>query len=181
MAEEDENDTPGMGDPAEGEGDESKDEKPDADPNAGLKSALAKERAAAKQLAKELAALKAQNETDAQKSTREQVEKAREDAEKTWRPRVISYAAEVALSRAGCTKPERLLKLIDDDSIEIDDDGKVSGIEGQIKALKKDFPELFPARSGGARDVDAGDRGGKADGKPKSSAERIAAMMLGGS
>lgn len=179
MADEDENeDTPGMGDPADG--DDRPDDKPDDDPNAGLKSALLKERNARKAFEKELATLKAQNETDAQKSTREQVEKAKQEAEQTWRPRVIAYAAEVALSRAGCTKPERLLRLIDDSSIEIDEDGKVSGIEGQIKQLRKDFPELFPSRSGGARDVDAGDRGGDRDGKPQSSAERIAAMMTGG-
>lgn len=50
-----------------------------------------------------------------------------------------------ALSEAGWngTRLGALMKLVDLDDVEIDDDGDISGLAEQIGDIKRDFPELF--------------------------------------
>lgn len=120
--------------------------------------------AAAHRKAAEEAARK--GETESQTAVREASEAASKAAESTWKPRYVKQAARAALVTAGLTgAPDRLLKLIDADTVEIDDDGEVSGLDEQIRALKKDYPELF-ARRGSGR-IDGADRGAEGTGNSK--------------
>jgi hypothetical protein len=62
----------------------------------------------------------------------------------TWKDRAASAFARAALSEAGAkpNKMGRLIKLIELDHIEFDDDGPV-GLDVQIESIKEDLPELF--------------------------------------
>lgn len=120
------------------------------------------------------------------------VEKAVADTEAKWKPRLVNKAAKAALLAAGASKPDRLIKLIDHDELDIDDDGEVDGLDDAIEELKEDYPELFKTsddddddknkprrrRRPGSPDTGTGKRPAS---KQKSSAERIAGGLAGAS
>lgn len=100
-----------------------------------------------------------------------------------WKAATVRTAARSALTAAGLMgKPDRLLRLLDLDDIEIDfdDDGDldIDGLDEQIADLKKDYPHLFQKKKG-KLDAAAGrdDRG--SDGKRKSASEIQAEQLLG--
>ena len=113
------------------------------------------------------------NESAADKAKRE----AKEAADKVTRYKTfaVSNAARASLSQAGFKgEMKRYLKLIDMDSVDVDDDGEVSGLEDQIDSLKEDYPELF------GKKVPKVDAAGKpVVVKPKSASEIAAAQLLG--
>lgn len=135
------------------------------------------------------------DETDHEKALRE----AREEGEKRYRQPLVRTAARSALVEAGALaflqeekEPEsaearqkgesrltRLLKLVDTESLDVDEDGSVSGLEAAIDDLRRDYPELFsaPARKPKARPTGAPRHA--APEKPKSTAEQHAARLLG--
>ncbi len=113
---------------------------------------------------KEADEMKRKGETEAEANARQAREEAETAASKAWKPRIVKQAARAALVEAGLTgAPDRLLKLVDVDQVEVDDEGEVTGLDDQIKALKKDYPELFAKR--GAARIDAADKGGDGGGK----------------
>lgn len=104
------------------------------------------------------------------------------------KPGLVRGAARDALRAAGLIVPEknadgafsRAIRLLDMEEIEVDEDGSVSGVEDQVKAVKRDYPELFKAKGGRAVNAGAGsDKDGAGD-KTDSSANKLAAL-LGGS
>lgn len=110
-------------------------------------------------------------------------------AEAKYKPLVVKAAARAAFVEAGLvlqtgkadTAMARAIRLLDLDDIDLTDDGAAEGLAEQVAEIKADFPELFaakPVRSG-AR-VDGADKGAGGNGKPKSSADRIAALINGG-
>ena len=134
-------------------------------------------------------------ETEHEKALRE----AREDGEKRYRTPLVRTAARSALVEAGAlaflqeekdpdsqaardkgeSRLTRLLKLVDFDGLEVDDDGSVTGLEAAVAELTRDYPELFaaPARKPKVRPTGA-PRPAAVD-KPKSTAEIHAARLLG--
>lgn len=135
------------------------------------------------------------NETEHEKALRE----AREEGERRYRAPLVRTAARSALIEAGALaflqeekEPEsagarekgesrlkRLLKLVDTESLDIDDDGSVSGLDAAVDELRRDYPELFsaPVRRQKARPTGAPRP--PAQEKPKSTAELHAARLLG--
>jgi hypothetical protein len=77
--------------------------------------------------------------------TDEEQERAAERVAAQWKPRLVKSAARAALAEAGAKKTAiaRLARAIDLDSVEVDDDGEIDGLEDQIEELKDDLPELF--------------------------------------
>ena len=73
----------------------------------------------------------------------------------------------------------RLMKLVDLDGLDIDEDGSVAGLEAAVAELARDYPELFavPARKPKARPTGA-PRPAAVE-KPKSTAEIHANRILG--
>lgn len=127
-------------------------------------AALAKANADAKrnrERARELEDQGRANESDHEKALR----LAREEGEKRFRAPLVRTAARGALIEAGALSfladekdPEsrdakekgdnrinRLLKLIDTDGLDVDDNGAVSGLESAVDELRRDYPELFTA------------------------------------
>ena len=102
------------------------------------------------------------------------------------KPGLVKAAARDAFRSAGLLLPEkgdaapaiaRALRLIDMDTVDVDEDGDVTGIDDAVKAVKREYPELFARK--GARAVNAG-AGSNTDGAGKpsvSSADRIAAAL----
>ena len=135
------------------------------------------------------------DETEHEKALRE----AREEGERRFRAPLVRTAARSALVEAGAlaflqdekdpdssaakekgeSRLTRLLKLVDTDALDIDDDGSVSGLEAAVDDLRRDYPELFaaPARRPKARPTGAPRP--PAPEKPKSTAEIHANRILG--
>lgn len=102
-------------------------------------------------------------------------------AEAKFKPVVIKAAARAAFAEAGLVKPDavdKAIRLLDLDDIDVTPEGEVSGIDDQIADLKRDFPELFAVRTQRTK-VDGADRNGPGGAK-KSTAEQIAAALIGG-
>jgi Phage minor structural protein GP20 len=96
-------------------------------------------------------------------------------ASKKWMPKLVASAARVSLVAAGLVgSPDRLLKMIDHDDLEVDDDGEVSGLDEQVAELKAEYPELFSKKVTKTGSVNGGRRTSSGDGKKKSSADIIA-------
>ncbi len=123
-------------------------------------------------------ALKELREKAEEGNSETEVEKARKAAEASWKPRVVKSAAKAALLSAGAGKPERLLKLVDVDKCDVDEDGDVVGLEDQIDELREEYPELFEAKSTKRTRVETGNR--DAVPRKKSATELQAASLLGG-
>lgn len=110
-------------------------------------------------------------------------------AEAKWKPTVVRTAARAAFAEAGLVVPKgkaestikRVLRMLDMDDIEINEDGDVEGLDEQIEEIKADCPELFRVeeRRRTTR-LDASNRGG-GGGRKQSSSDLIAAQLLGSS
>lgn len=128
-----------------------------------------------------------EQETETEKAVRE----AEEKAEARYKPIAVRKAVRAALVEAGATaategdreKTEariaRLMKLIDVGDLSIDDDGEVLGVDEQIDGLRADYPELFEPAAKKAKARPTGAPRPAAVEKPKSTAERHAARLLG--
>jgi len=119
------------------------------------------------------------------------VERATAKTETKYKGALAAVAVEAALSRAGYSAGEerlaRVMKMIDMDEVDVDDDGQVVGIVDQIADIKHDVPEWFQGTTKapsvvrrGAADVDAGPRSTKATGDTKTWLERVDKQMTGG-
>lgn len=135
------------------------------------------------------------SETEHEKALRE----AREEGEKRYRAPLVRTAARSALVEAGAlaflqdekepdstaarekgeSRLARLLKLVDTDVLDIDEDGSVSGLESAVDDLRRDYPELFAAPSRKPKVRPTGAPRQAAPEKPKSVAEQHAAKILG--
>lgn len=145
-----------------------------------MQRALAKANAEAKDWRTKHKTLADQHSTDADKAAREQAEAA----ERKYKPLAVRAAAKAAFLEAGLQggSPERVTKLVrmlDLDSITIDDDGDVRGLDEQVKAVKADYPELFTTQEKRPPRVSAGDKP-PTNGRVLTTGEKIAAQVLGG-
>ncbi|MGW8679654.1 hypothetical protein ACWGNN_01045 [Streptomyces sp. NPDC055817] len=135
------------------------------------------------------------DETDHEKALRV----AREEGEKRFRAPLVRTAARSALVEAGALAflseekdPEsreardkadsrlaRLMKLLDTDALDVDDDGGVSGLESAVDDLRSDYPELFATAPKKVKPRPTGPQRQAAPDKPKSAAEQHALRALG--
>jgi hypothetical protein len=172
------------------------DPEPEPDPKDDLvsraelrKAAKARDDAkkALRDLRAEVADLKRAGEDETARATREAAEAAAAAAEKKYKPIVIKTTARAELVAAGVKsgKEARLIKLLDLDDIDIDDDGEVTGLTEQVDALKEEWPELFAQPEEKPREQRRGSRAADgADKKPPpkkelTPSERQAALLLG--
>lgn len=93
----------------------------------------------------------------------------------------VKQAAKSEFLAAGLTgQPDRLIRMLDMDEIDVSDDGEVTGLKEQIEDIKADFPDLFaddkPKRK--APRV-AGSPRPAGNGAAKSSADLISARLTG--
>lgn len=150
----------------EEESEEEETELPDAVKDILKKNRKAVREAEARASAAEKALAKAQNgetESDTTASDR-------------FKDLYISSAAKSALLDAGITTgTDRFLKMLDLSKVEVDDDGKVSGLEDQIEDIKEDFKDVLAPKKVRVKADPSGRRTTPAI--PKSSAELLAARL----
>lgn len=119
----------------------------------------------------------------AQRRINELVEKAREEGKEAFKPTVIRMAARAELMAAGARPAlvDRLVRMIDVNEVDIDDDDGSIDVTDQVDALKKDMPEMFgPKRATTARKRKTAS-GGDGDGKGGSGgSDKGAARKAGG-
>lgn len=144
-------------------------------------AALAKANNEAKTRREELAAARKATEDDAGKAVRE----AAEAAEKRFKPVAVRSAARAAFVEAGLqgVTPERVAKLVrmlDLDTLDVDDSGDVTGLDVQVASVKREYPELFTPTEKRPPRVTTGDKPPTGDRKQRSS-DLIASMALGNS
>jgi hypothetical protein len=104
------------------------------------------------------------------------------------KPGLVKAAAKDAFKAAGLLLPDkgdgsaaiaRAFRLIDMDSVDVDDDGDVTGIDDAVKAVKREYPELFARKGARAVNAGAGSSSDGAGGQTKTSASRLAAIISG--
>jgi uncharacterized membrane protein len=142
----------------------------------GLREALSKAR-------KDARATKRQGTTSdddgAQKNAQDVEKEVSARLEAKYKPVVIKTAARAAFAEAGMKsdRMDKALRLLDLDDLVLKDDGSVDGLDDQIADLKEDFPEFFPRRR--TQNIDGGDKSGEGTSRPKTSAEKLTASLLG--
>lgn len=131
--------------------------------------------------------------SEGDEKTARALEEARAEVESRYKPLVVRTAAKAAFLTAGIatsagdtdTKVSRLIRLLNLDDIEIDEDGDVLGLDDQVDQLKDTFPELFqrakepePVRKVRAPKGDTGAKTATPP-KPKTIGEMVAARVHG--
>lgn len=84
-----------------------------------------------------------------------QLEEASPKTDK-YKSRAIKAEAKIALADLGVKNVDRVLKYIDVDDLDFDDEGNLPGLQGKVADLKTELPELF-TRKLRAGDVDQGE------------------------
>lgn len=94
---------------------------------------------------KELRAAEARAKA-AEKALAEKDAEKPEESESKFKQLYLNNAAKSALVEAGLTTgTDRFLKMLDLSEVEVDESGKISGLDDQIEDLKEDFKDLFAA------------------------------------
>lgn len=136
---------------------------------------------------------KAKSKPARRRQPRVDEEKIRREAEEAAmakaKPGLVRTAAKDAFKAAGLILPEkgshdtafaRVTRLINLDDVDVDDDGEVTGLDDQVKAIKRDYPELFTRRGASRVNAGAGSSKDGAGDKVDSSANKLAALINGG-
>lgn len=122
-------------------------------------------------------------EVDSEAATRrinELIDKAKEEGKEAFKPTVIRMAARAELMAAGARPAlvDRLVRMIDVNEVDIDDEDGTIDVTDQVDALKKDMPEMFgPKRATTKRTVRKANGSGDGDG---SGAGKGSARKAGG-
>jgi hypothetical protein len=83
------------------------------------------------------------------KKYREEKEQIREQMEKAvaqltdWSAKALIEKVERELTKSGLPNVERVKKYLDFNTIGLDDEFKLTGLNEQLESLKSDFPEIF--------------------------------------
>lgn len=104
-------------------------------------------KAKARELQKQLDEAARKNETESEAKLREAEEKVTKALTGKYLPALIKTGAEAALLAAQPKKGKagisRLIRLMDLDAIEVNDDLELEGVEDEVTRLQEEFPELF--------------------------------------
>lgn len=83
-----------------------------------------------------------------------------------WKQRALKQAARSALEGTGVKDADRILKYINLDGVDFDDDDALTGFDDKLGEVQKDFPELFDSKRRAGRqsvDIHAGQEAPKVD------------------
>lgn len=78
-----------------------------------------------------------------------------DDSVKVWKDKALQAEVKAALRDQGVKDTGRVMKVLDLEGVDIDDDGKLTGFDEKVTSTKKDWPELFDAKRavGGSADI----------------------------
>jgi len=144
------------------------------------------------QTLKEESGKTSQTDEAAQRRIAELIEKAKEEGKNSFKPTVIRMAAKSELMAVGAraNAVDRLVRMIDVNDADIDEETGEIDVSDQVAALKKDLPELFGERraartakkTSSTKAKDAGGASGdddKVDDVVKSATQRAADRLRG--
>lgn len=144
---------------------------------AATQAALSKANAEAKKYRLAVKAAKSKQEASGEEDD-EKITAAQKAVEDKYRPMIVKTAVKASLKEAGLEGPtEKLLKLIDVEDFDIDDDGNVDedDLARAVESLKDDFPQLFPKKRAGR--VDLGREATGKDDEAKDTASLLAKQI----
>lgn len=79
-----------------------------------------------------------------------------EEAVSKWKQRALLAEATSSLEAQGVKDASRIVKRLNLDSVDFDEDGNLSGFDEAVTEFKTDFPELFdPKKRAGRSGIDA--------------------------
>lgn len=118
----------------------------------------------------------------AQRRINELVEKAKEEGREAFKPTVIRMAARAELMAAGARPAlvDRLVRMIDVNEVDIDDEDGTIDVTDQVDSLKKDMPEMFGPRKATTKRTVRKAAGGEGDGKGTGTGKGAARRAGGG-
>lgn len=116
-------------------------------------------------------------EVDSEAATRrinDLVEKAKEDGKNSFKPVVIRMAAKAELMAQGARPAlvDRLVRMIDTNDVDIDDEDGSIDVTDQVESLKKEMPEMFGPKRSTTKRVRKTTSGGEGGGSGKGSARK---------
>jgi len=78
------------------------------------------------------------------------------DKASSYREKAIKAEVKAQLEGTGVKNADRILKYLNLDGLEYDEEDKLTGVDEKLAVVKEDFPELFDVKRRAARqDVDA--------------------------
>lgn len=90
---------------------------------------------------------------DDAKETREENKRLRAEVEGTsdeevskWRERALKAEARSNLEGQGIKDAERILKYVNLEGVDFDEEGNLTGFDDKLESIKSDFPELFDTK-----------------------------------
>jgi hypothetical protein len=72
-----------------------------------------------------------------------------------WKGKAIELSAKAAMAKSGVPDPDRIYGFIDASTLDLDDDGRVKGLDEAVSEVKKRLPELFDKKRRVAGAADA--------------------------
>ena len=60
-----------------------------------------------------------------------------------WKNRAVELATKQQLAKSGVADPDRIYGFMDASTLDYDDEGRVTGFDEAVKAVKEKLPELF--------------------------------------
>lgn len=95
------------------------------------------------------------------KELQAQVDAGSDEEVGKWKTRALKAEAKSVLEAGGIKGADRILKYINLDGVDFDDEGNLTGLDDKVNEVKTDFPELFDAKRRAGRqsaDIHAGDK-----------------------
>ncbi len=121
-----------------------------------------------------IAAERAKHETEGETAVREATEKAAKTERDKYKPALVMTGARAALLAAnpkkGAAGIPRLIKMMDLDEIDVNDDLELEGVDEEVARLQEEFPELFGEEAAKPKDEDDKD---EKETKPATTRRRV--------
>lgn len=80
-----------------------------------------------------------------------ELEDKSDDAADRWKMRALVAEAKVALEEQGVKDADRIVKRLNLENVDFDDDGNLTGFDESVSEFKADFPELFDTKKRAGR------------------------------
>lgn len=75
-----------------------------------------------------------------------ELESKSDDEAGKWKDRALKAEAKTTLEAQGIKNAERILKYLDLEGVDFDDEGNLTGLDDKVTEVKTDFPELFDTK-----------------------------------
>lgn len=80
------------------------------------------------------------------KTLQTQLESTSDEEISKWRTRALQAEAKATLESQGIKNPDRILKYLNLDGVDFDEEGNLTGLDDKVNEVKTDFPELFDVK-----------------------------------